>query len=335
MGMETVRSRIQKVLHGERPEDRLPVIEWAMGWKLTLERWRSEGLPAELDAPGIKRYFGLDMEYQHWFGNYGPVLPREAPKRSLGWIKTEAEYRELRPYLYHNPPRFDRDLWAPRAAEQAAGEAAIWLSLNGFFWWPRELFGVEAHLCSFYDEPKTLHWINEDNVAHLLRCLDVFCEVCVPDFMTFAEDMSYNHGPMISKKLFDEFMAPYYRQVIPRIKERGITVFVDSDGDVEPLIPWLEEVGVEGILPLERMAGVDVNRIRANHPQWRMLGGFDKTVMHLGEARIRQEFERLLPAMRSGGYIAAVDHQTPPAVSIDDYRLYLRLLREYAEKACR
>jgi hypothetical protein len=66
-----------------------------------------------------------------------------------------------------------------------------------------------------------------------------------------------------------------------------------------------------------------------------MIGAFDKTVMHLGEARMRQEFERLLPVMRTGRFLPSVDHQTPPAVSMEDYRLYLSLLREYAVGTCR
>jgi len=74
--------------------------------------------------------------------------------------------------------------------------------------------------------------------------------------------------------------------------------------------------------------------LRRDHRDLLMIGAFDKTVMHLGEARIRQEFERLLPVMRSGGYIPSVDHQTPPEVSLEDYLLYLRLLREYTEAAC-
>jgi uroporphyrinogen-III decarboxylase len=151
--------------------------------------------------------------------------------------------------------------------------------------------------------------------------------------MTFAEDMSYNHGPMLSKAQFDEFLAPYYRRITYSLQERGITVFLDTDGDVTKPVSWYEEVGIQGFLPLERMAGVDVNQLRRDHPQLRMLGAYDKTVMHLGEERIRREFERLLPAMRQGGYIVSVDHQTPPEVSLDDYRLWLRLLCEYCEKA--
>ncbi len=335
MPSETVRSRFTKVMAGELPADRLPVMEWAPWWDLTVKRWRDEGLPDALDTHGIKRYFGLDVDYQMGFPE---MLPGAAPKRSghgAPYMENEAEYEALLPHLYPNPIPYDRDLWRRRAQEQARGEVIIWMTFAGFFWWPRVLLGIEPHLYAFYDQPDLMHRINQDQVKFLFRCLDDFISICIPDFMTFAEDMSYNHGPMISKPLFDEFMAPYFRQIVPRLKERGITPFIDSDGQVEPLIPWFEEVGLEGILPLERMAGVDVNRLRANHPRWKMIGAFDKTVMHRGEARMREEFERLLPVMRSGYFIPSVDHQTPPEVSIEDYHLYLRLLREYTTKPCR
>ena len=121
----------------------------------------------------------------------------------------------------------------------------------------------------------------------------------------------------------------------PALKERGIHILIDSDGQIEPLIPWFLDCGIEGILPLERMAGVDVNRIREAHPTWKMIGGFDKTVMHLGEERMRQEFERLRPAVKAGYFIPSCDHQTPPGVSLEDYELYVRLLKEYMAEACR
>lgn len=137
-----------------------------------------------------------------------------------------------------------------------------------------------------------------------------------PQFMTIAEDMSYNLGPMCSKEQYEEFILPYYKELVPLIKAHGTKVLIDTDGNVEPLIPWFLEGGIEGILPLERMAGVDVNRIRAQYPELIMIGGYDKTIMHLGEEAMRAEFERILPAIRSGGYIPSVDHQTPPDVSM-------------------
>jgi uroporphyrinogen-III decarboxylase len=157
----------------------------------------------------------------------------------------------------------------------------------------------------------------------------------VPTFTTIAEDMSYNHGPMLSKALFDEFLAPYYRRLVPRLRERGVIVMVDTDGDPTRMVPWLEEVGVQGVLPLERQAGVDGMRIREVHPRTMMIGHFDKMVMDRGERAMRAEFERLLPLMRTGGFIPSVDHQTPPHITIEEYRLYRRLLDEYTEAGAR
>jgi len=45
------------------------------------------------------------------------------------------------------------------------------------------------------------------------------------------------------------------------------------------------------------------------------------------------EFERLLPVMRSGRFIPSCDHQTPPAVSPEQYTIYMRLMKEYCQKA--
>jgi len=178
-----------------------------------------------------------------------------------------------------------------------------------------------------------MHRINADLAEYNLRVIDAVSEIAVPDFCTFAEDMSYNHGPMLSRDLFDEFMKPYYLKVVPRLKELGILAIIDSDGDVTVPAGWFAESGLDGILPLERRCGVDVAALRRSHPHMRFLGAFDKMVMNRGEAAMRAEFERLLPTAAGGGLVIGCDHQTPPGVSLTDYRLYLSLFREYAERA--
>jgi uroporphyrinogen-III decarboxylase len=153
--------------------------------------------------------------------------------------------------------------------------------------------------------------------------------VCCPTFATIAEDMSYNHGPMISERLFDQFVAPYYRQLVPRLHELGATVIVDTDGDVTRMVPWLLREAIQGVLPLERQAGIDGFKLREQFPMLRMVGHYNKMVMNQGEAAMRAEFQRLMPLTRSGGFIPSVDHQTPPGVSLQQYRCYLQLLEEY------
>jgi uroporphyrinogen-III decarboxylase len=104
---------------------------------------------------------------------------------------------------------------------------------------------------------------------------------------------------------------------------------VDTDGDVTLMVPWLMREGIRGVLPLERQAGVDGMALRQACPEICLVGHFDKMVMNKGEQAIRAEFERLLPLMRSGGFIPSVDHQTPPHVTLQEYGIYRRLLDEY------
>ena len=328
------RERFHAVMNFQRP-DRLPMIEWASWWTQTVERWTGEGLGCGTDRYALYNHFGLDMYRQAWIPCmvWNETTPHP-PHHGAGICHDEASYDALKPWLYPDPSRlsFDWKMWENWTAEQRRGDCVNWITLNGFFWGPRTFLGIEPHLYAFYDQPALMHRMNEENTVWMLKMLDALCAVGTPDFMTFAEDMSYNHGPMLSKELFDEFCAPYYRRVIPELKRRGIRVFIDSDGDVSEPVDWFAEVGIEGILPLERQAGVDLNVLRAKQPDMRFIGHFDKMTMPHGEAAMRAEFERLLPLMKQGGFIPGVDHQTPPGVSLENYRVYLRLLREYCAK---
>lgn len=330
----TNRERMQAVLDGRTPFDRLPAVEWATWWDKTIAHWRGQGLPPECVEPRrCFEYFGLDDLVQIWVDPRSSECPAPVT-HGQGIVHTEQEYERVRRTI-HQKATMDAfiDRFRQHREAHGRGDFALWYTLEGFFWFPRSLLGIEQHLYAFYDQPELMHRINRDLAESSLRFLERLYEVDTPEFMTFAEDMSYNHGPMLSKDCFDEFLLPYYRQLIPFIHSHGTRVFIDTDGDVEPLIPWFREAGIEGVLPLERQAGVDVCRIREQYPDFLMIGGFDKTVMHLGEGAMRVEFERIFPAMRAGGYLPSVDHQTPPDVTVEQYRVYVSLLKEYARKA--
>ncbi len=335
MNAMTSRRRFHAVMNFQ-PFDRLPIVEWATRWQLTVDRWHEEGLPADIkNSDDVSRYLGMEVYTQKWFGWRKPGYdwPRSREERQRGLIKTMDDYEKLRPYLFPEDA-VAAEGWERLGEEQKNG-AVVWFTVEGFFWFPRELFGVEPHFYAFYDQPELMHRINSDMAEWQLKIIDQVTSYCAPDFMTFAEDMSYNHGPMLSRQLFDEFMLPYYRRVVPRLKEHGIIPIVDSDGNITEPAAWFEDAGVEGILPLERQSGVDVGRLRNLHPKMQFIGCFDKMSMNRGEEAMRAEFEQLLPTAAGGGLIISVDHQTPPGVSLDEYRLFLRLFEEYAEEAGR
>ena len=182
-------------------------IEWAGWWEDTKGR-----ASKKIDRHALYDHFGLDRHYQFWFPRYTADCP--AKQHGAPLVRDAADYLEFKKYLM--PKSAVEDMRArieealPRYED---GSALIWYTLEGFFWFPREILGIEPHLYSFYDEPELYHRICEDLLEWQLGLVEEFSKYMKADFMTIAEDMSYNQGPMLSEELFEEFLAPYYRRL--------------------------------------------------------------------------------------------------------------------------
>lgn len=322
--------RFHRYLAGEAV-DRAPVIEWAPWWGLTVERWLKDGLPPEKAGQAeLQEYFGLDKCLQTGVTCKTADTP-VPPGNGLGIMEDEKDYAEIvRPTLFPAPETLISEAhFEMLERTRRQGDTIHFFTVEGFFWYPRTLFGIENHLYSFYDYPELYHLICEEYSDWLISVFRHIFSKFRFDFMSFAEDMSYNNGPMISKELFDEFLAPFYRKVIPVIHEYGIPVFIDSDGDITMAVDWYAGVGADGMFPLERQAGVDVSVYIDKQPELAFIGHFDKMCMKFGKEAMRKEFERILPSMIKGKVIPSVDHQTPPDVPLEYYKDYVELLKEY------
>lgn len=328
----TQRERFLRTLNFEKADDRLPMVEWVGWWDKTFDRWKAEGLRGDITMDESLEYFGLDNLVM--IAAMGISGMPHSPINAHSLITDKDSYEKIRHFILADETIDNLKKAALDLKEQHdKGEIIVRLWLDGFFWFPRVLFGLEGHLLAFYDYPELMHRINSDLADFNIRAVEALFPILKPIMVGIGEDMSYNHGPMLSYELFKEFLLPYYKRVVPWIKQQGVKVLIDSDGDITTMIPWMEEAGIEGAYPLERQAGVDIVKIREDHPEFLMMGGFDKMVMPHGEQAMRAEFDRILPVMKSGGYIPSVDHQTPPGVSLENYKGYVRLFREYCEKA--
>ncbi len=209
------------------------------------------------------------------------------------------------------------------------GDYSIRLNLEGFFWVPRELLGIEPHLYAFYDYPELIHDMNQYILNVYQTKLMKVIDILKPDVVYLMEDLSGKNGPMISGETFDEFVGYYYKQLIPMLKEKGVrNVFVDTDGDFTQIIPHFIEAGVDGFLPMDVNAGMDIVKVRQQFKTLKFIGGFNKLCIEQGKDAIDKEFERILPVIRGGGYIPGSDHQVTPGTSLENYKYYISRLQE-------
>ena len=118
------------------------------------------------------------------------------------------------------------------------------------------------------------------------------------------------------------------------MKQKGVRhVFVDTDGDFCKLIPNFIEAGIEGFLPMDVNAGMDIVAVRKDFPKLKFIGAFNKLCISEGKEAIDREFERVLPVVRQGGYIPGCDHQVAPSTSLENYMYYIKRLKEVMQEA--
>ena len=141
----------------------------------------------------IAEYFGLDPYQQFWFSTTDDTI--EAVQHHVeGIVSNMDDYLRLRPNFFPDHGQAIESM-RPWARRQADGEAVVWITLEGYFWFPRTLMGFTKISLAFYDQPELIHQINQDLTDFNLQILDQVEKTCVPTFATIAEDMSYNHGP--------------------------------------------------------------------------------------------------------------------------------------------
>lgn len=349
------RDRVNQTLSFQKAADRGPVLETFQPWTLTIDRFLQQGLPPEIGGPlssnpasgavpagsradesTMQTAWGQPVfAYESWLG-FDPLrrisftLPfRRQPGRisdQRDWLDLLDRSRSVQAHGLNQENGLHA--CAGLAAGHAHGDFSLRLNLEGFFWIPRELLGIEPHLYAFYDQPELLHAINQTALDGYVEKLTNLLRICPVDVVYIMEDLSGKNGPMISPTLFDAFIAPYYRQLVPVLKQCGVRhIFVDTDGDFSALIPNFIEAGIEGFLPLDVNAGIDIVQLRQRYPQIKLIGGFNKLCLIEGRDAVNREFERILPVIRQGGYIPGNDHQVAPATPFETYRYYIDCLK--------
>jgi uroporphyrinogen decarboxylase len=204
----------------------------------------------------------------------------------------------------------------------------------GFYGFLRYLMGEERLLMSFYDDPRLVKDIMSFLADFWIELWDQALDKIEVDCAHFWEDMAYRNGPLISPAMFREFMTPCYQKVTSFLKGRGIRIIlVDTDGNLDELIPLFLEAGLTGVWPVEVQAGNDLVEIRRRYPRLHILGGIDKLRIAMGPQAIDRELQAKVPFMlEQGGYIPHLDHAAHPEISWSDFRYYRQRLKMLIEK---
>ncbi|NOZ21645.1 MAG: hypothetical protein GXP25_11240 [Planctomycetes bacterium] len=355
----SVRERFNRVMHYQKV-DRIPFFEFGY-WTETLPTWHEQGLPKEIDNEakayeyfGIENRGGVPVNVQIF---PGPVYEAEVIEETDEYItKREADGRITRinktghksipqhidfslknrkdweKYKKHLDPHTEGRI-APAFYENLDhyrnADYPIAAPIGSMIGVPRNWIGFEHIGLLAYDDPDLLDEIVETLCQVVEVQLKEVCQYVDFDMGAGWEDICFNSGPIISPKMYDQFVVPRYKRITDILRKHGCDViFTDCDGNITPIIDCFLAGGINCMFPCEVNGGSDPVEIREKWgTQVLIIGGVCKMRLAEGPKVIEEELKRLEPVVREGGFIPHVDHRVPPSVSLENYKFYLKTKR--------
>jgi len=259
--------------------------------------------------------------------------PQKMPMYLGHPVKDRATWQEYKTRLNPlSPERFPAD-WEAYAARMNAKQEPLLLNVGSFFGFLREWMGLEPLLFALHDDPTMIEDMMDTLCEMEIVCITKALGKVRVDGAMFWEDMAFKTGPLISPKMFRQFMMPRYKRITELLRSKGVDIiFVDSDGNLNQLIPLWIESGINFFWPLECAAGNDAVALRKKYGRDAILGGnIDKRILLKDRDAIREEVLTKIPyLLETSGYFPSVDHFVPPDVPFENFVYLINTMREVA-----
>jgi uroporphyrinogen decarboxylase len=265
------RERVRAVLRGEQP-DRVPKMVNFYPWSFPQQPQREAGEVfdcdirfVELDPPPEQRRFmhyleslpratyvgSLDIlrTYHDW--GYHPEIERHAP---LGDAQTVAQIaaaplpdfmKQVKPdHLRHAVERLHAQGYAVQAAPPHLG--------GELFETAWRLRGFEQFMIDLIESPPLVEYILEQLTAILLPVSLALVRSGI-DILALDDDVAEYTRMLISPAFWRRYFKPRVKTIIDvcRAANPDLFIFWHSDGNIEPIIPDLIEIGVNVLNPVQ------------------------------------------------------------------------------------
>jgi hypothetical protein len=255
--------------------------DWAQSFAIgrTLDMARGIGGPHEPET--IRRDDGLVIRRENWTSW---VVERAWHDMStlVEWV--EGDIRRLNDVRYDRSyrervHRFVRDHLAIFASADPTGRddptVLILESLVGL----TEMYGRAMNLQWFSyllaDEAELIdEWLEASLQAELRRVAAIADSDLIPIVLT-ADDIAYKTGPIFSPAWLRRYFFPRLKRLNDAWHERDTVCLFHSDGDLRPVLDDLVAAGIDGLNPLEVLAGMTIAEVRERYPRLFLAGGID------------------------------------------------------------
>jgi len=117
-------------------------------------------------------------------------------------------------------------------------------------------------------------WLEARHLAELRRVAVIANPEIIPLALTY-DDIAYKTATLFSPAWLRRCWLPRLKRLVDAWHSRDTLCVFHSDGNLWPVLDDLVAAGIDGLNPLEVLAGMTVEAVRARYPHLVLTGGID------------------------------------------------------------
>jgi len=308
--------------------DRVPYLEEGLR-EGVLDLWRKQGLPRDKDFSQI---FSFDKREE--------IEPDLDPRPDFSrWPTSRSDLNLFRRRLDPTDPKRLPTDWAARVQAWKTRDHILTLWVHrGFFLsmgvrnWRR----FTEVMLLLKTDPQFIHEAMAVRGQFSARLAEKVLEAVDIDAAVFVEPIGGNDGPLISPKMYEEFVLTHYEPILDVVRRNGVeTIILLTFANPRLLIPSVLKWGINCLWASEsNMETMDYRGLRREFGRnLRLIGGIDLDALRRGKEAIKREVEEKgPPLLEQGGYIPLADGRVREDVSFENYTYYRKLLEKVTQE---
>ncbi|HIJ54566.1 MAG TPA: hypothetical protein HPQ03_00430 [Deltaproteobacteria bacterium] len=245
-------------------------------------------------------------------------------------IKSE---KDLDAYVPPDPDAPHRYEYLQRLVKRFKGERAIMVGLTDIFALGRENFlGDIGYFRAMVKNPDLIERVNEIILDYQLR----YAKNCIElgaDVLWINGDWAMTEKPMVSRQFTEKFLAPPLKKLVDFAHERGIPCVKHTDGNIWPIYDVILDTGIDGLHPIDPMAGMDIGEAKEKFGDRVCLCGNVSCAFSLVSGtveEVKQETKEVIrKAGKGGGFICMSSNSIHSGVNPKNYVAMVEAIREY------
>jgi uroporphyrinogen decarboxylase len=214
------------------------------------------------------------------------------------------------------------------------GRKAIVFSQRAAFMYSAYLNGFDTLLMNLLAEPEFARSLMDKVLAANIELARNAIRAGA-DVISLVDDYAGNQGPFFSRALFKEFALPPLQKMVNVIHEEGAKVIKHSDGNIWPILDLIVDVGIDGLNPIEPVAGMDIGEVKKKYGERVCLVGNIDCAHLLPEGTVEEVDaavrECISKAAHGGGHIICSSNSVHSSVRPENYLAMIKATRKYGK----